>query len=381
MAQPTEPAGRQPADVKDAVIVNEQVGNDALDPADTPTGTDYLTYLRFYRNGSPHWGELFKVCDALLQEHKISVEFGGEYWINAIEKIVDISETKKTELIETLIQSSTEWRLDVKTRYERRRAGAHDPMKVPSYIDPQPIPQNRCRFTAPGSERPCGRGTIPGTTRCRDHGGTLANEKTRRAVLMGAYLGMVDASDEAVGVLVDVARNGRNDLARVQAARELLDRAGLTADLNITVRIEGDERTQRIEQLQSRLATMGDAIRHRAIDATAHPTDIDISAFPPPRPGNHANSATPTRVAELVNDPRLAEPPASPGSDDGERSPDLGAETDTEIPPRAGDRTRRHEVPVGSDVTWSQPSLFPQLGTDEPDNPNMDPDPDGGPAA
>ena len=257
------------------------------------TGEGFLSYLRHYADASPQWSALYEIAKDLKRSGELKWGlFRTESWIEALtgrgpEGTGELSDPELDDLIATLLQVETEWRLDLRTR--GRGKGKDLAAVAESYAF-------RCRYVSPGSNRECGRGTIPGTSRCRDHGGALIDEKTRRAVLMGAYLGLVDASDLAVSTLADVAANGRNELARVQAARELLDRAGLTADLNISVRIEGDERTARIEQLQTRLDTMGSALRHRvagAIEATAHDGEPAVETPGHDTSSSPADPATP----------------------------------------------------------------------------------------
>jgi hypothetical protein len=242
-----------------------------------PFKPGFRSYLRHYRQGSPRWEALYKAIERLIEAGILYADsrFKADDWALAISRLGpdDLDEYEEGEvadLIETLFQVSVEWRLD------RAAKGSRPPGDdvVLAALS------TRCRYVIPGSGASCNRSTVPGTSRCRDHGGTLVDEKTRRAVLMGAYLGLVDATDLAVSTLSDVALNGRNELARVQAARELLDRAGLTADLNVTVRIEGDERTSRIEALQTRLDTMGTSLRSRVAGAIEAHADEHVTVGP-----------------------------------------------------------------------------------------------------
>ncbi|HSX22706.1 MAG TPA: hypothetical protein VLE97_08050 [Gaiellaceae bacterium] len=89
--------------------------------------------------------------------------------------------------------------------------------------------------------RRCTNMVVPGSPRCVKHGGTLVDSEVRRAYLLSAYAAIVEATEDAVDVLIDVAKNGRNELARVAAAKEILDRAGLTPTLNINVNVGGKE--------------------------------------------------------------------------------------------------------------------------------------------
>jgi len=256
----------------------------------SPFKPGFHSYLRHYRRGSATWEALDEALQRLFELGVLhaNFHFKAEDWAAGLARLGpdDLDERTENEvadLVATMFQVETEWRLDKTAK--GGRGGDVTVARTWADIVPEAALGIRCRYVMPGSGKACGRGTIPGTSRCRDHGGALVDEKTRRAVLMGAYLGLVDATDLAVSTLSDVALNGRNELARVQAARELLDRAGLTADLNVTVRIEGDERTSRIEALQSRLDTMGTSLRSRvagAIEASAVPTseNDDVTVGP-----------------------------------------------------------------------------------------------------
>jgi len=104
----------------------------------------------------------------------------------------------------------------------------------------------------------CGREVVPGVDRCTKHGGALIDPEVRRNILLGAYANIVEGSQKAVDALLDVAENGRSEMARVQAAKELLDRAGLTADVNVNVRISAEVDAGAI--LRERLETMSTKI-------------------------------------------------------------------------------------------------------------------------
>ena len=77
-----------------------------------------------------------------------------------------------------------------------------------------------------------GRGVSRGLRRGRcgvlSMGGLLLEPQVRQAVLLSAYASIVEATEVAVDALIYVASKGRSELARVQAAREILDRAGLS---------------------------------------------------------------------------------------------------------------------------------------------------------
>jgi hypothetical protein len=86
---------------------------------------------------------------------------------------------------------------------------------------------------------------------------------------MTSYLQLVEATGTAVETLVDVAIRSKNDLARVAAAKEILDRAGLTPELQVSVKFESEGRDERIGKLKDKLDVMQRGLEERAIDAVA----------------------------------------------------------------------------------------------------------------
>ena len=84
-----------------------------------------------------------------------------------------------------------------------------------------------------------------------------AVEAAVKAKLVTSYAALVDATDVAVGTLIDIALYGRREEARVAAAREILDRSGLSPEIRVTLDSSSSEREARLADLRSRL----DAVR------------------------------------------------------------------------------------------------------------------------
>ncbi len=80
-----------------------------------------------------------------------------------------------------------------------------------------------------------------------------AVEAAVKAKLVASYAALVDATDVAVGTLIDIAMYGRREEARVMAAREILDRSGLSPEIRISLDTQGSERDQRIAELRRKL--------------------------------------------------------------------------------------------------------------------------------
>jgi hypothetical protein len=176
------------------------------------------------------------------------------------------------DLMTLLTNAEMEWRADMVAKDGLKAHMEVDTSPRYDFRDPTMRRAQTCRYR--GASGVCGKGAVPGTVRCGEHGGELVDEVTRRAILMTSYLQIVEASGVAVEALVDVAQHSRNDIARVAAAKEILDRAGLTADLQVTVHIEGDERNERISRLRDRLDSMQKGLQSRAIDAVAREENI-----------------------------------------------------------------------------------------------------------
>ena len=83
-----------------------------------------------------------------------------------------------------------------------------------------------------------------------------AVEAALKAKLVRSYAALVDATDVAVGTLIEVALYGKREEARVMAAREILDRSGLSPEVRVAIDAVGSERDTRIAELRRRLDGM-----------------------------------------------------------------------------------------------------------------------------
>jgi len=158
------------------------------------------------------------------------------------------------EHLDLYLRAEAEWKTDAAAHKSTKHAlGLDKPSPEAAIIKLQPNCVFRFR-----SGRMCGREVVPGVDRCTKHGGALIDPEVRRNILLSAYANIVEGSQKAVDALLDVAENGRSEMARVQAAKELLDRAGLTADVNVNVRISAEVDAGAI--LRERLETMSTKI-------------------------------------------------------------------------------------------------------------------------
>ena len=174
------------------------------------------------------------------------------------------------EMIELLALAEMEWRADLASREMLDKKMEIDTTSAFDFRNPSQHQAQFCRYKGANGKTFCRQPAIPGTVRCQDHGGELVDVSTRRAVLMSSYLQIVEATSVAVDTLVDVTLHSRNDLARVQAAKEILDRAGLTAELNVTIKLEGQDRDEKMDKLREKLDSMQRGLMHQvSIDTTS----------------------------------------------------------------------------------------------------------------
>lgn len=174
------------------------------------------------------------------------------------------------KLIEDLIAAAAEWRVESLANTKARSAlGLRETKEARAALMPTTV----CGFVSVSGAR-CRHMAVPGSIRCPEHGGALLSPEVRRAMLISSYCAIVAHTQLAVDALVDVAKTGRNELARVQAAKELLDRAGLSPEISIRVEIEDSEtRSEVLDRLRTRLDGMQRGLLARVLDTTA--TDID----------------------------------------------------------------------------------------------------------
>lgn len=154
---------------------------------------------------------------------------------------------------EALLKLETEWRAEMAaSKVAGEKLGIADGVATALSWRGGALSPSSCEYVASTGTQ-CKTAPVPGTTRCLKHGGALIHEEVRRAVLMNSYLMLVEATEVAVTALVDVAAHSRNDLARVAASKEILDRAGLTPELEISITLDKDGKTGRLDELREKL--------------------------------------------------------------------------------------------------------------------------------
>ena len=230
--------------------------------------TGFKSWLEFTADG--RFDELKAMVKRPAKGAPGVARFDFEAWTNYIQE--EFEGERADELVALILQAQLEWRVDTTANEDARRSLEIRAGHTHDLADPSPSDARRCRYLLgrgdPDSKK-CGEPTVPGTVRCRNHGGELVDSDTRRAVLMTSYLQLVEATGTAVETLVDVAMRSKNDLARVAAAKEILDRAGLTPELQVSVKFESEGRDERIGKLKDKLDVMQRGLEERAIDAVA----------------------------------------------------------------------------------------------------------------
>jgi len=157
-------------------------------------------------------------------------------------------ELNRQDLMSDLLEAESAWKI-YKTGIEsaRKALGMGN-----GYTPAIPIVVVPCGF----KDRylvPCGKDSVPGAVRCEEHGGEWIDPHIRQSYLLSAYARLVEASDDAVDALVDVAVNGKREDARVMAAREILDRAGIRPGVDINIHISGVGSESQTHELAKRL--------------------------------------------------------------------------------------------------------------------------------
>lgn len=137
-----------------------------------------------------------------------------------------------------------------------------------------------CNHTGLDGAR-CTHSPVPGASRCFDHGGSVLDPGVRRSMLLIAYSKMMRGSAVAVEALMDVAEHSNNDLARVHAAREILDRVGLVHEGGAHQgSVDDGEASQdeMVAALKKQLGSARDRLQLVAVPAAGESDDDPVDA-------------------------------------------------------------------------------------------------------
>lgn len=175
------------------------------------------------------------------------------------ERLIDVG---RPDLLEALLHAEAEWRADrVAASKGRVHLGMPDAVDTPDRALGIPVVQ--CGWKDRRNAQ-CPDAALPGAVRCAKHGGDWLDAKTRGALLLNSYARLVEASEIAVDALVWVAEHGKREDARVMAAREILDRSGIRAGVDVNVNLAGEnDATVKVNELHARLDKMAESLSTR----------------------------------------------------------------------------------------------------------------------
>lgn len=102
-------------------------------------------------------------------------------------------------------------------------------MSSPQDLAPERFDYVQCKATARSTGNRCGRPAVPGATVCRYHGGAAPQVQRK------AKLRLLELVDPAVAVLGQImADRTASPHARIRAAENVLDRAGVPRKVEVT---------------------------------------------------------------------------------------------------------------------------------------------------
>ena len=100
------------------------------------------------------------------------------------------------------------------------------------------------------------------------------------SAVRSAWSILAHGAPTAADALVDIAENGKSEIARVQASQAILDRVGLAPPKEVHFRVqpsEGNE-TQQLspaEVIRNKLAALAPALMPSDITESAYPEDVE----------------------------------------------------------------------------------------------------------
>jgi hypothetical protein len=130
----------------------------------------------------------------------------------------------------------------------------------------------------PTSGSGCTNVAVEGFGRCEEHGGGITDPDVRRSLLLVSYAKILEGSSTAVEALINIVEHSRSDMARVGAAKELLDRAGLVQDQHVQIHTsptDSDEYDP-MADLRSRLNEARERLQLTSIPVRSSDADEDV---------------------------------------------------------------------------------------------------------
>lgn len=95
-----------------------------------------------------------------------------------------------------------------------------------------PSTERQCTAKSKTSGQRCKKYAIPGGTVCTSHGGKAPQVKRK------AQLRLLELVDPAIITLARLMASGETDQVKLQAAKDILDRAGVPRQTEATVKVE-----------------------------------------------------------------------------------------------------------------------------------------------
>lgn len=154
----------------------------------------------------------------------------------------------------------------------------------------------------------CTSEAVPGAGRCGAHGGAITDPEVRRSFLLVAFAKVIDGSRIAVDALLDVAEHGHSEMARVQAAKELLDRAGVQQDQHVHIHKQDEDapESELLAAVRNKLDETKNRLRLHAIEVGDSSSDSQ-TYVPQPQPhfahsenGNSDDDIVDAEIVETV---------------------------------------------------------------------------------
>lgn len=265
---------------------------DELSRRDTAvTGSGFQAWLADLRNGDPDYEGEFAPLYFILSSDRFPPKYDFAQYGELIEDLVPDAEDAAARQA-LLLAAEAEWRVDQRAKLAARTNLGLSPM---TRRDMAPLPTGdvKCGFVGRAGKS-CTKPVVPGAPRCEEHGGMLVSPEVRQSMLLVAYARLVEGTDTAVKTLIDVAEHGRNEIARVMASKEILDRAGLSPELRITVSQEESDNLK-FERLLKAVEDTRDRLQGAAIEIGGR------EAGPEPELESGEGPMFPGAVAQVVS--------------------------------------------------------------------------------
>lgn len=211
-----------------------------------------MPYSKLYRHGP-------------LIEATIGLE--GEFSLPALSIAIreKCEPHEQGDALNALILAEATWRTDTAITENPEVLNNRTPRRRQGICGYRGLDGNRCTTRA-----------VAGAGRCTTHGGAITDPEVRRSVLVAAYARLIGGTNQAVDALIDVLDNSNNDLARVSAAKELLDRAGIVQDQHVVLHANPEGTGGGMDMLKERLSEIQMRLKNPLPLPPSVPSDDEI---------------------------------------------------------------------------------------------------------